>query len=226
MKPEPNFENFNIILETICNIIEFRGVESRFHQNRIQGFTNYLACTIMEYYPEYGLTPDRIELLTYATVFHDIGKIAIPDSILLKAGRLTDREFDVMKSHTTHGCTILEQIRPFTGEEFFSCAYDICRHHHERYDGRGYPDCLSGEDISIEAQIASLADVYDALVSDRVYKAAYSTDKAFDMIINGECGTFSEKILTCFKECRHEMEELADGTKAIEISERGGYHSY
>lgn len=115
-----------------------------------------------------------------------------------------------MKSHTTRGCEILNNIKDTWDQEYRKVSYDICRHHHERYDGKGYPDGLKGEDIPISAQIVSLADVYDALVNERVYKSAFSREKAFRMIMTGECGVFSPKLLDCFRSVRKEFERLAD----------------
>ena len=148
-------------------------------------------------FPEYGLTDETVNLITNASALHDIGKIAIPDSILLKPGRLTNDEFDEMKKHTIYGCELLENFKQ-DDNEFYRYCYDICRHHHERYDGKGYPDGLAGEDIPIWAQVVSIVDVYDALVSKRVYKAAYAVEEAVRMIKDNECGVFSPKILDCF----------------------------
>ena len=130
---------------------------------------------------------------------HDVGKISVPDAILNKAGRLTGEEFDIMKTHTTEGCRLLAQIPQMRELPFFDCAYDIARHHHERWDGGGYPDGLKGGDISLWAQIVSIADVYDALVSKRVYKEAYGCDKAVEMISGGACGVFNPRLLECFQ---------------------------
>jgi putative two-component system response regulator len=210
------------IIDILCTIVEFRNLESVYHLRRIKGFTRILATAVMNYYPEYGLTPSRIEMMTQASAMHDIGKITVPDSILLKPGRLTRDEFDVMKSHTTRGCEIIKMLEGIQDKEYYEMSYDICRHHHERYDGNGYPDGLKGEDISIAAQIVSIADVYDALVTDRVYKAAFTLDKAYEMIKNGETGVFSGKLLTCFELCKPEMEELVVKTKAAEQREQGG----
>ena len=124
----------------------------------------------MEDYPEYNLTSKQLNVIVSASALHDVGKIAIPDSILLKPGRLTKEEFEYMKEHTTKGCEIINNIRGVWSEEYAGASYEICRHHHERYDGRGYPDGLLGENIPISAQLVAVADVYDALVNERVYK--------------------------------------------------------
>lgn len=201
------------IIDILGTVVEYRNLESGEHINRVKGFTRILAEAMMKEYPEYGLKPSDIEMISSAAALHDIGKIAIPDNILLKPGRLTKEEFDVMKSHTTRGCDILESIEGAWDEEYGKASYEICRHHHERYDGRGYPDGLKGEEIPICAQLVSVADVYDALVTERVYKSAFSKDEAFRMILNGECGVFSPKLLDCFQKVRGEFEELADKQK-------------
>ena len=208
------------VIDTIATIIEFRNMESGYHLKRIKGFVRILALTAMNNYPEMGLTPHMIEVLTQASAMHDVGKISVPDSILLKPGRLTSEEFEVMKSHTTRGCEIIEKLKDIQDKEYYEACLDICRHHHERYDGRGYPDGLKGEENSIGAQLTAIADVYDALVSDRVYKSAYPVDKAYEMIKNGECGVFSPKLLACFEFARPDMEKLVAQTKAAEAAEK------
>ncbi|MBO4913350.1 MAG: response regulator [Butyrivibrio sp.] len=214
------------VIDTIATIIEFRNMESGYHLKRIKGFVRILALTAMNNYPEVGLTPHMIEVITQASAMHDVGKISVPDSILLKPGRLTSEEFEVMKSHTTRGCEIIEKLKDIQDKEYYEACLDICRHHHERYDGRGYPDGLKGEENSIGAQLTAIADVYDALVSDRVYKSAYPVDKAYEMIKNGECGVFSPKLLACFEFARPDMEKLVAQTKAAEAAEKNSYSPY
>ena len=214
------------VIDTIATIIEFRNMESGYHLKRIKGFVRILALTAMNNYPELGLTPHMIEVITQASAMHDVGKISVPDSILLKPGRLTSEEFEVMKSHTTRGCEIIEKLKDIQDKEYYEACLDICRHHHERYDGRGYPDGLKGEENSIGAQLTAIADVYDALVSNRVYKSAYPVDKAYDMIKNGECGVFSPKLLACFEFARPDMEKLVAQTKAAEAAEKNSYSPY
>lgn len=167
------------IIDILGTVVESRNLESGEHINRVKGFTRILAEQAMQDYPEYGLTPEKIEIIESASALHDIGKIAIPDSVLLKPGRLTNEEFEEMKTHTTRGCEILDNIEDVWDETYSKVSYEICRHHHERYDGRGYPDGLKGEDIPFCAQLVSIADVYDALVSKRVYKNAYSEEGRF-----------------------------------------------
>lgn len=201
------------IIDVLGTVVESRNLESGEHIKRVKGFSKILAEKLMELYPEYGLTKENVEMISVASALHDIGKIAIPDNVLLKPGRLTDEEFECMKSHSVKGCEILVNIKDIWDGEYSRLSYEICRHHHERYDGRGYPDGLSGEDIPISAQIVSVADVYDALVSERVYKKAFSKEEAFNMILNGECGVFSPKLLRCFQESRERLEKLADSNK-------------
>ncbi len=209
------------VIDTIATIVEFRSMESSYHLKRIKGFVRTLALTAMNNYPELGLNPHSIDVMTQASAMHDIGKISVPDSILLKPGRLTSEEFEVMKSHTTRGSEVIEMLKDIQDKEYYDVCLDICRHHHERWDGGGYPDGLKGEENSIPAQLTAISDVYDALVSDRVYKAAYPVDKAYEMIKNGECGVFSPKILACFEFARPDMERLVAETKAAELAEKG-----
>ena len=197
------------IVDVLGTVVEYRNLESGEHIKRVKGFTRILAEKAAERYPEYGLTQEKIEVIVSASALHDVGKISIKDSVLLKPGKLTREEFEYMKTHTTKGCEILTQIAGTWSEDYEKVSYEICRHHHERYDGKGYPDGLVGEQIPISAQLVSIADVYDALVSERVYKKAIAKDKAFQMILDGECGTFSPRLIECFKESRQAFEELA-----------------
>lgn len=197
------------IIDVLGTVVEYRNLESGEHIKRVKGFTGILAKEVAKLYPEYKLTPERIEIIVAASALHDIGKIAIKDSVLLKPGRLTKDEFEYIKSHTVRGCDILDQISDIWDEEYARVSKIICRHHHERFDGKGYPDGLVGDDIPIEAQIVSVADVYDALVSVRIYKEAIEKEEAFHMILRGECGVFSPKLMQCFREVKDEFETLA-----------------
>lgn len=197
------------VIDILGTVVEYRNLESGQHIERVKGYTKILAEHLMKDYPEYGLTSERVEVIVSASALHDIGKIAIPDSILLKLGRLTREEFEYMKAHTTKGAEILNSIKNVWDEIYGKVSYEICRYHHERYDGRGYPDGLKGDQIPLSAQIVSIADVYDALVNERVYKSAFSKEKAFQMIVSGECGVFSPKLLDCFWNARREFEKLA-----------------
>lgn len=192
-------ENNEAMLEALSSIVESRSLETGEHTRRIKQLTGIILKYLTECFPKYGLTKAAADQIAEASVLHDIGKIGIPDAILLKPGRLTPEEFEIMKTHTTIGCEMLEKSYRRKDSDFYRYSYEICRHHHERWDGGGYPDHLAGDDIPISAQIVSVADVYDALVSPRVYKKAFEKDKAFDMIINGECGKFSPDVLECFR---------------------------
>lgn len=203
-------ENNIKIIDILGNVVESRNLESGEHIKRVKGFARILGLQLMEDYPEFGLTEEMVNMIAEASALHDVGKIAIPDNVLLKPGRLTDKEFELMKSHTTRGCDILNNIEGIWEDDYRKVSYDICRHHHERYDGRGYPDHLKGEDIPIAAQIVSIGDCYDALVSERVYKDAFSKEEAFHMIVHGDCGVFSPKLLESFRNAREKFEELAD----------------
>ncbi len=214
MKNEQLHETNDKIIEILGTVVEYRNLESGEHIKRVKGFTKILAEQVMESYPEYGLTEGIVKAIAAASALHDVGKISIPDKILLKPGRLTDAEFEYMKSHTTRGYEMLSTIEGIWDDDNYRrIAHEICRYHHERYDGKGYPDGLKGEEIPISAQIVSVADVYDALVSERVYKNAFSKDDAFHMIINGECGVFSPKIMECFRLVKEKYEALADKMK-------------
>lgn len=197
-----------MLIDSLSNIVEFRNLESRQHIKRIREFTLCLGKSVMELYPEYQLTPEKLEQIGWASSLHDIGKITIPDNIILKSSKLTPDEFELIKSHTTKGAEIISQTIRLNNKAIYDYAYDIARHHHEKYDGKGYPDGLIGEEISIAAQIVSLVDIYDALASKRVYKIAYDPDKAYQMIINGHSGAFSPKLLQAFTEVKSEFENL------------------
>lgn len=191
-------ENNEFMLDTLSSVVEFRSVETGDHIRRIKYFTRIMLNYFMKYFPDYGITSEQAADIARASALHDIGKIGIRDEILLKPGKLTPEEFEIMKTHTTIGCDILEGFASKCSDDFYKYCYDICRYHHERWDGNGYPDHLVGNEIPISAQIVSIADVYDALVSERVYKDAYSNSDAFRMILDGECGQFSPDILECF----------------------------
>ena len=197
------------IIEILGTVVEYRNLESGEHVKRVGEYTRILAETFMMEYPEYGLTQDEINVIVSASALHDIGKITISDSILLKPGRLTKDEFEYMKSHTTRGCELLESMKNVLDPKYEKVSHEICRHHHERYDGKGYPDGLKGEAIPLSAQLVSVADVYDALVNERCYKDAFSPEEAFRMIVNGECGVFSPRLMEVFRMARLQFEKIA-----------------
>ena len=190
-------KNNRMMVGILSQIVEFRNGESGSHVLNINIFTGMLLESLVQHTDKYDLSWSERLLITTASALHDIGKIGIDDKILNKPGRLTDEEFKIMQNHTIIGASILENMGSYQDEELMKVAYQICRWHHERYDGKGYPDGLKGDEIPISAQVVSLADVYDALVSERVYKKAYSHEKAIEMITNGECGCFNPILLEC-----------------------------
>ncbi len=199
------------LVEVLSNIVEFRNGESGLHVLKIRTITDILLHHMRTMTDKYNLTAKRISLISNASAMHDIGKICISPAILNKDGKLTPEEFEIVKTHAMAGATILEQVPSFNNSELLRCAYDICRWHHERYDGKGYPDGLKGEAIPISAQVVALADVYDSLTSERCYKPMYSHEKALRMIADGECGAFSPLLIDCL------LESGDDIVKNIEI---------
>lgn len=189
--------NNKILISILSHIVEFRNGESGSHVIHINKLTDMLLKELVGITDRYDITGDDIELIATASAIHDIGKIGIDDAILNKPGRLTDEEFEVMKTHTVIGARMLDDLDAYKGEKLLETAWQICRWHHERYDGNGYPDGLKGDDIPISAQVVSVADVYDALTSNRVYKRAFSHEKAMQMILDGECGQFNPVLLQC-----------------------------
>lgn len=199
----------NRIIEVMSTIVEFRNLETSSHIKKIKGMSRMLAETLSVIYPDdYQISKEQLDVIEGAAALHDIGMIAIPDSILLKPGKLTSDEFEVVKSHTTLGCEVLKQIDELKSDAYDKTSYNICRYHHERYDGSGYPDHLKGENIPIEAQIVGLADSYDSLISDRSYRDAYDMKKAYQMIMRGEAGAFSDKLLDCFSRSQTMIENF------------------
>ena len=190
-------KNTQMLISILSEAVEFRNGESGAHVLHIGTLTRHLLEQLTQKTDQYALTPEQQELIVMASSLHDIGKIAIDDAILNKPGRLTREEFDIMKRHTTIGAAMLDQLHRYRSEPLVRTAHEIRRWHHERWDGRGYPDGLSGDQIPISAQVVAMADVYDALVSKRVYKDAYAPDVAVQMILHGDCGAFNPLLLDC-----------------------------
>ena len=188
------------IIDIIGAIIESRNLESAEHVRNLRKYTKIIATKVGELYPEYGLTPELIEIISNASALHDIGKIAIPDNIILKSGSLTPEEFEIMKTHTTKGCDMIRDIKNLWDDDIYNdISYNICRFHHEKFNGTGYPDRLKGDNIPIEAQIVSIADIYNALINEKGIKIEYSNrDGARNMITSAENIMFSPKIIKCF----------------------------
>lgn len=211
-------ENNEFMIDALSSVVEFRSLETGEHIRRIKYFTRIMLKYLMKYFPKYGITQAQVDEIARASALHDIGKIGIPDAILLKPGRLTEEEFEVMKTHTTIGCDILDKFREKQSGDFYRYCYEICRYHHERWDGNGYPDHLKGEEIPISAHIVAIADVYDALVSPRVYKSPYANKIAYDMIMNGECGQFSPDVLECFALAKEDFFNIVEVIKMFTFS--------
>ena len=203
-------KNNRMMVGILSQIVEFRNGESGPHVLHIQTLTRLLLERLVQKTGQYGLSWSEQYMISMASALHDIGKIGIDEKILNKPGKLTKEEFDIMKTHTLIGATMLENLKMYQGEILLEVAYQICRWHHERYDGNGYPDRLVGEEIPISAQVVSLADAYDALISDRVYKKAYSHEQAVKMILNGECGVFNPVLLECLTDIQDHLKEVVN----------------
>lgn len=199
--------NFELV-ELLVAAIESRDMESGQHIKRIKYFTKALTDVVVKECPEYNISAIQAEYIFLASSVHDIGKIAIPDAIMLKPGRLSKEEFEIMKTHTTHGAQLLDMLEEIGDSQYSRYCRDIALYHHERWDGKGYPKGLKGDDIPISAQIVSVADCYDALTSDRPYKSALSHEEAVELIMSGACGSFSEHLLECFRLALPEFQKI------------------
>ncbi len=197
----------SLLINILSHIVEFRNGESGLHVLHINMMTDMILKHLQRKTDKYRMSSSEIAMIATASALHDIGKIGIPDEVLNKPGKFTPEEFEIMKGHSALGASMLEKI-PYQEEEpLVKAAYAICRWHHERYDGKGYPDGLVGEQIPIEAQVVALADVYDALTSERVYKKAILHEKAVQMILNGECGAFNPILLECLVDIADNIQE-------------------
>lgn len=226
-------KNNMLLINILSHVVEFRNGQNGSHVQHMRQLSERLLEMLCAKTDRYRLTPQDCNLIALASSMHDIGKIAIDAKILNKPGKLTPEEFEQMKQHTILGAKMLDDLAAHHNEKLVRTACDICRWHHERYDGRGYPDGLVGDEIPISAQVVSLADVYDALISERVYKPAYSHEQAMAMILNGECGVFNPLLIECLKELqetlRRELEVApfdakrekapGDGKKTVESKE-------
>ncbi len=206
-----NKQSSRLMISVLAQIVEFRNGESGLHVLHINTITSLLLQQLRQKENRYGLDREKSERITTASTLHDIGKISIPEEILNKPGKLTSEEFEMMKTHSMIGAKMLSGLSEKQREDpLIQTAYEICRWHHERYDGRGYPDGLKGEEIPISAQVVSLADVYDALTSERCYKKAFSHEAALEMILQGQCGAFHPMLLECLREISESLKvELA-----------------
>ena len=201
-----------LMVDFLSRIIGYRSGESNPHFANISTLSALLLQALQKRKNHYGLTEQDCQLIATAAVFHDVGKIGIPESILLKPGKLTAKEFEVMKTHTLIGDNLIKSLEIYHDEPLLQMAAQICRWHHERYDGGGYPDGLKGEEIPICAQVVSIADAYDALMSARPYKPAFSSEKAIQMILNGECGVFNPVLVDCLLEVVSQQKTGKEGT--------------
>lgn len=203
----------NTMISILSHIVEFRNNESGLHVIHIRTITELLLRRLCKKTDRYPLTEADISLISTASALHDIGKINVPEEILNKPGRLTKEEFEIIKTHSAVGEHMLRQIPFNQNEPLVKVAREICRWHHERWDGRGYPDGLKGDEIPISAQVVSLADVYDALTSERCYKAAFDHDTALNMIVNGECGAFNPLLLECLMDGADQIKQAMQETE-------------
>lgn len=203
----------NTMISILSHIVEFRNNESGLHVVHIRTITELLLRRLREKTDRYPLTEADISLISTASALHDIGKINVPEEILNKPGRLTKEEFEIIKTHSAVGEHMLRQIPFNQNEPLVKVAREICRWHHERWDGRGYPDGLKGDEIPISAQVVSLADVYDALTSERCYKAAFDHETALNMIVNGECGAFNPLLLECLMDGADQIKQAMQETE-------------
>ena len=203
----------NTMISILSHIVEFRNNESGLHVVHIRTITELLLRWLRKKTDRYPLTEADISLISTASALHDIGKINIPEQILNKPGRLTKEEFEIVKTHSAVGEHMLRQIPFNQNEPLVKVAREICRWHHERWDGRGYPDGLKGDEIPISAQVVSLADVYDALTSERCYKAAFDHETALNMIVNGECGAFNPLLLECLMDGADQIKQAMQETE-------------
>ena len=199
--------NTDMLVGVLSHIVEFRNGESGAHVRHIRIITELLLHRLLEISSRYSITAEQQDMIPLASALHDIGKIGIDEKILNKPGKLTPEEFKVIQTHSMLGAKMLHDLDGFAEQPLLQTAYEIARWHHERWDGRGYPDGLRGDEIPISAQLVSLADVYDALTSERCYKKAFSHEKAVQMILNGECGAFNPLLLQCLTDIQADLKE-------------------
>ena len=197
--------NTDMLVGVLSHIVEFRNGESGLHVRHIRMITELLLHRLLEISSRYSITAEQQDMIPLASALHDIGKIGIDEKILNKPGKLTPEEFEVIKTHSMLGAKMLYDLDNFSEQPLLQTAYEIARWHHERWDGRGYPDGLKGDEIPISAQLVSLADVYDALTSERCYKKAFSHEKAMQMILNDECGAFNPLLLQCLTNIQSDL---------------------
>ena len=206
-----------VLINVLSNCFTFIQFESADHIIRSKDLTHIIAETFSDMFPEYGISQQDADYIGDAAALHDIGKALIPPSILFKAGKLTDDEFLTMKQHTVKGVELLNRFGLDNSHKFFTYAFEIAKYHHERWDGRGYPDRLEGDQIPVAAQIYSIIDVYNALIAERVYKSAIPYDQALSMIREGKTGVFPPKVLSAFNECEPKMRAYLEKSLNMKI---------
>lgn len=212
---ERRIKDAELIIDILCDVIEFRNGESGDHVRHVRLLTRALLEQLATETSCYELTTEMIERIVMTAALHDIGKIAIASDILNKPGRLKPEEFSVMKDHAMIGASMLRELSPAMQEPVIKTAYEICRWHHERWDGSGYPDGLVGDECPISAQAVALADVYDALTTDRVYKRALPHEAAAQLLLSGKAGAFNPLLLAALRSVSAKLpEQLADVVKA------------
>ncbi len=219
-----NQKQSNLMIDILSHIVEFRNGESGPHVRHVHVLTELFLHRLARITDQYPLSEADIDMIATASALHDIGKIGIPGEILNKPGRLTDEEFAIMKTHSMIGAKMMEELPYHREEELIKTVYEICRWHHERFDGRGYPDGLVGDEIPISAQAVALADVYDALTSERVYKKAFPHEEAVRMILNGECGIFNPLLLRCLQETADRIPEEIKDSENMGTSQKKARH--
>ena len=208
------------MIRILSNVLGSRNSESREHILHIKTATEMMLRQLVKITDAYPMTEADISLITTASSLHDIGKIRISEEILNKPGRLTDEEFKIMKTHSELGADMIRDMHFPKDNSLVRASWEICRWHHERWDGKGYPDGLKGEEIPISAQVVSIVDVYDALTSERCYKKAFDHDTAIQMILDGQCGQFNPILLMCLKELSLQLSKMIDK----EMDDTSYYH--
>ena len=199
-KEETITRQFWDTISLLSTVLEHNQLKEADYQDQIGYYTKQIYCQLQQEYPEYGITEEEINVIAQLAPIHDIGKIRVPIEILNKNGKLTEEEWNIIREHPLVGAEMTKWFpKGKKTEKLNQYSYEICRHHHERYDGSGYPDGLKGEEIPLCAQVVGLADAYDALVSVRPYKRKITSKEAVDMILDGACGAFSKQLLQCFQ---------------------------
>ena len=216
-KDQEIYEKNNIIENVNASIVDLIGdvVETKKHKGFDHSYQfkhlTYIFCNqLMVDCPELKLTPDFVAAVSEASVIHDIGKLAIPEEIIYKEGKLTKEEFEIAKTHASESEKLLKKLKNIYDSSYFKILTDVCKYHHERWNGEGYPRGLIGNDIPLSAQIVGLIDAFHALTSKRTYRDAYNCDSALSMIINGECGSFNPLFFNSLKNCAKDMFEYME----------------